>query len=216
MDASLKGIPLNVNEVENIFNDIFNIDLKDNVHFKKKKKKNIRIENLYGGYRLNVLSTFETNKTYITIEIMTGDIITPKEIQYHYKCFFQNKTIPILAYNIETILAEKLHAIISHGTLTTRLKDYYDVYVLMQNKNIIYDEKLLVKAVNNTFKNRQKIVDTLEFKQIINEIAEDKHIQKLWKNYQNKNLYAKNISYEQTIESIKKLINILEKQSILT
>ena len=109
-----------------------------------------------------------------------------------------------------------MHAIISHGTLTTRLKDYYDVYVLMQNKNIIYDEKLLVKAVNNTFKNRQKIVDTLEFKQIINEIAEDKHIQKLWKNYQNKNLYAKNISYEQTIESIKKLINILEKQSILT
>lgn len=216
MDASLKGIPLNVNEVENIFNDIFNIDLKDNVHFKIISIKNIRIENLYGGYRLNVLSTFETNKTYITIEIMTGDIITPKEIQYHYKCFFQNKTIPILAYNIETILAEKLHAIISHGTLTTRLKDYYDVYVLMQNKNIIYDEKLLVKAVNNTFKNRQKIVDTLEFKQIINEIAEDKHIQKLWKNYQNKNLYAKNISYEQTIESIKKLINILEKQSILT
>ena len=113
---------------------------------------------------MNVLSTFETNKTYITIEIMTGDIITSKEMRYHYKFFFQNKTIPILAYNIETILAEKLHAIISLGTLTTRLKDYYDVYVLMQNKNIIYDEKLLVKAVNNTFKNRQKVVDTLEFK----------------------------------------------------
>ena len=70
MDASLKGIPLNVNEVENIFNDIFNIDLKDNVHFKIISIKNIRIENLYGGYRLNVLSTFETNKTYITIEII--------------------------------------------------------------------------------------------------------------------------------------------------
>ena len=145
---------------------------------------------------------------------MTGDIITPKEMRYHYKFFFQNKTIPILAYNIETILAEKLHAIISLSTLTTRLKDYYDVYVLMQNKNIIYDEKLLVKAVNNTFKNRQKVVDTLEFKQIINEIAEDKHIQKLWKDYQNKNPYAKNISYEQTIEAIKKLINILENQLI--
>ena len=170
MDASLKGINLNVDKIEEIFNEIFNINMGDNVSFKIVSIKNIRIDNPYGGYRLNVLSTFGINRTYITVEIMIGDVITPKEIQYHYQCFFEDKKIPILAYNIETILAEKIHAIISHGILTTRLKDYYDVYVIANSNKISYDKNLLTNAITNTFKNRDKIINVDEFKEIIAEI----------------------------------------------
>ena len=214
MDASLKGIPLNMEKIQNIFNEILNIDLKDKVHFQIISIKEIMIDHPYGGYRLNILSQFDVNKTYITVEIMTGDIITPKEIKYHYNCFFQDKQIPILAYNIETILAEKIHAITSHGLLTTRLKDYYDVYTLVNNPNITFDNNLLLKAVQNTFENRDKVVDIHEFKSIISDIEESNHIKKLWQEYQNKNLYAKNIKHEDTIQALKKLINILEKELI--
>lgn len=214
MDTSLKGIPLNMEKVKKIFNEILNIDLKDNVHFQIISIKKIMVDHPYGGYRLNILSQYDVNKTYITVEIMTGDIITPKEINYHYNCFFQDKQIPILAYNIETILAEKIHAITSHGLLTTRLKDYYDVYILVNNSNITFDKNLLLKAVKNTFENRNKMVDIEEFKSIISDIEENKHIKKLWKEYQNKNLYAKNIKYEDTVQALKKLIDILEKELI--
>lgn len=214
MDASLKGIPIEIDKIEEIFNEIFNINIDDNVSFKIIGIKKIRIDNPYGGYRLNVLSTFGINRTYITIEIMTGDVITPKEIKYHYQCFFEDKKIPILAYNIETILAEKLHAIISHGILTTRLKDYYDVYVIMKSNKISYDKKLLVDAITNTFKNRNKIVNIEEFKEIINDIEKSKTIKHFWEKYQNKNTYAKNIKYEDTILAIKQIINILEKEKV--
>ena len=214
MDASLKEIPIEIDKIEEIFNEIFNINIDDNVSFKIIGIKKIRIDNPYGGYRLNVLSTFGINRTYITIEIMTGDVITPKEIKYHYQCFFEDKKIPILAYNIETILAEKLHAIISHGILTTRLKDYYDVYVIMKSNKISYDKKLLVDAITNTFKNRNKIVNIEEFKEIINDIEKSKTIKHLWEKYQNKNTYAKNIKYEDTILAIKQIINILEKEKV--
>lgn len=214
MDASFKGIPLNIEKVQNIFNEILNIDLKDKVHFQIISIKKIMVDHPYGGYRLNILSQFDVNKTYITVELMTGDIITPKEINYYYNCFFQDKKIPILAYNIETILAEKIHAITSHGLLTTRLKDYYDVYILVNNSSISFNNNLFLKAVQNTFKNRNKIVNIKEFKSLISDIEESKHIKMLWKEYQKKNLYAKNIKYEDTIQALKKLIDILEKELI--
>ena len=91
MDASLKGIPIEIDKIEKIINKIFNINIDDNVSFKIIGIKKIRIDNPYGGYRLNVLSPFGINRTYITIEIMTGDVITPKEIKYHYQCFFEDK-----------------------------------------------------------------------------------------------------------------------------
>ena len=216
MDTTLKGYPLNKQEVEKIFKDIFNIDLKDDVTFEIISIKYIRLESNYSGYRLNILSKFDKNKTYITIEITTGDVITPKEIKYHYKCFFQNLTIPIMSYSIETIIAEKLHAILIHGALTTRLKDYYDMYTLIKGNVVTFNKQILVIAIKNTFQSRNTKINIKEFKTIIEELKEDKHIQKLWKDYQNKNSYAQGIKYEKTIEAIEKVITILENNLVNT
>ena len=108
MDATIKGIPLNKDAISKIFNEIFSINLDDGVSFELISIKDIRLEDKYGGFRLNILSKLGNNKTYITVELTTGDEITPREIRFSYNSIFENKKIPIMAYNIETILAEKL------------------------------------------------------------------------------------------------------------
>ena len=212
MDTSLKGYPLNKKQVEKIFKELFSINLNDGVSFEIISIKEIRLEKPSNGYRLNILSTFQNNRTYITVEITAEDVITPREIKYNYKCFFQDKCIPIMSYNIETILAEKLHAIMYHGLLTTRLKDFYDMYALMENQNIIYDKKILTRAIQNTFNSRNTKLDIAEFKNILEELNGDSHMKKLWKEYQTKNHYAQNITYQDTINAIEKAVNILENE----
>ena len=134
MDATLKGIPLTKNDVEKVFNEILRIDIDDGTSFQIISIKDIRLEDEYGGFRLNILSELGNNKTYIAVELTTGDLITPKEMQYNYNCIFEDKTIPIMSYTLETVLAEKFQTIITRGLLNTRLKDFYDVYVLINTK----------------------------------------------------------------------------------
>lgn len=130
MDVSLKSIVLEKENIYKIFNEILSIDLKDNIHFEILDIKDIRAEDEYGGFRINVLGIYEQLKVNMFIEVSTGDVITPKEIEYKYKCIFEEREIPIFAYTIETILAEKFETIITRSVLNTRLKDFYDIYIL--------------------------------------------------------------------------------------
>ena len=212
MDTTLKGVPLTKENIEKIFNEIININLDDNVSFEIIGVKDIRLEDKYSGFRLNILSKLDKNKTYITVEITTGDVITPKEMKYSYKCIFEDKTIPIMAYTCETVLSEKFQTIISRGILNTRLKDFYDIYTLMNNK---FKSDTLIKAIKNTFTKRNTLLDIKEFYTILNELKESKEMNKLWIEYQNKNRYAENIKYIDTIEAIEKIIKILEEELII-
>ena len=129
MDATIKGISLNKKTILKMFNEIINLDLNDGVTFELIGIKDIRLEDKYGGCKLNSLSKLGNNKTYITVELTTSDEITPREIKFSYNSIFENKKIFIMAYNIETILAEKSHTIVSRGVLNTRMKDFYDIYI---------------------------------------------------------------------------------------
>ena len=211
MDATVKGIPLSENTIKETFKEIFNIDLDDGVTFELISIKDIRLEDKYGGFRLNILSKLGNNKTYITVELTTGDEITPREIKFSYNSIFEDKKIPIMAYNIETILAEKFHSIVSRGILNTRLKDFYDVYVLFNFKEDIINKKLLVKAIENTFKKRDTLIDIDEFVTLIDDLYNNDSLKKLWSEYQNKNNYAKDIDFEDTVDAIKIIVNILEE-----
>ena len=211
MDATIKGIPLNKDAISKIFNEIFSVDLDDGVSFELISIKDIRLEDKYGGFRLNILSKLGNNKTYITVELTTGDEITPREIRFSYNSIFENKKIPIMAYNIETILAEKFHSIVSRGVLNTRLKDFYDVYVLFNFKEDIINKKLLVKAIENTFKKRDTLINIDGFVTLIDDLYNNDSLKKLWREYQNKNTYAKDIDFEDTVDAIKIIVNILEE-----
>lgn len=214
MDATLKGIPLTKNEVEKVFNEILNMDIDDEVLFKIISIKDIRLEDEYGGFRLNILSKLDNNKTYITVELTTGDVITPREIKYNYNSIFEDKKIPIMSYTIETILAEKFQTVVNRGLLNTRLKDFYDIYILVNTKMSELSKENLINAIKNTFKRRKTSLDIDQINEIINDLISDNNMNSLWENAVSKNSYAKNIRFEDTIDAIKQIVEILESKLV--
>ena len=214
MDATLKGIPLTKNDVEKVFNEILNIDIDDGVSFQIISIKDIRLEDEYGGFRLNILSKLDNNKTYITVELTTGDVITPREMKYNYNSIFEDKKIPIMSYPLETVLAEKFQTIVTRGLFNTRLKDFYDVYILINTKIDDLNRSNLIKAIKNTFKRRETNFDLEQFNEVINDLSNDNNMNNLWNEYISKNSYAKNVKFEDTIKAIKEIVEILESELV--
>ena len=214
IDATLKSLPLNIDSIRNIFEEILSIDIDDNVNFEIVDIKDIRLEDEYGGFRINVKGTFYKIKTNFFIEITTGDIITPREIKYKYNSIFEDKKINIMAYTIETIIAEKFESIVSKNITTTRAKDFYDLYMLMNKHKKDVNNKNLVKAIENTFNKRNTEFDIDNFKETV-EILEDSNVLKrVFTDYQSKLEYTKEVSFDDTIKIIKNIINILESELV--
>ena len=214
MDATLKGIPLTKNDVEKVFNEILHIDIDDGTSFQIVSIKDIRLEDEYGGFRLNILSKLDNNKTYITVELTTGDVITPREMKYNYNSIFEDKKIPIMSYPLETVLAEKFQTIVTRGLFNTRLKDFYDVYILINTKIDDLNRSNLIKAIKNTFKWRETNFDLEQFNEVIDDLSNDNNMNNLWNEYISKNSYAKNVKFEDTINSLKEIIEILESELV--
>lgn len=214
IDATLKSLTLNIVSIRNIFEEILSIDIDDNVTFEIANIKDIRLEDEYGGFRINVKGTFDKIRTNFFIEITTGDIITPREIKYKYNSIFEDKKINIMAYTIETIIAEKFESIISKNITTTRAKDFYDLYMLMnKNKNDI-NNRNIVKAIENTFNKRNTEFNIDNFKEIV-EILEDSNVLKrVFTDYQSKLEYTKEVSFDDTIKAINIIIGILESELV--
>lgn len=210
MDATLKGIVVSEEKVIEIFNEILNLELHDGVLFKLVGVKKIRLEDDYNGFRINILATLDSNKTYIAIDLTVGDVITPREMKFNYNSLFENKKISVLAYTVETILAEKFQTVISRGILNTRMKDYYDIHMLIDTKIDEINTSNLVLAIKSTFTKRDTKFDISEFKLILEELNESVELPKMWKEYQNKNHYANDIDYSNTITAVEKIIKILE------
>ena len=155
MDATLKSISLDKQIVQKLFNEIFSININDNISFEIIGINDIRKEDEYGGFQLNILARLEKVKINLFVELTTGDIITPKEIKYKYKSKFEDKEIHIMAYTIETVIAEKFETMISRGIDNTRMKDYYDLFMLIGSDEKTFNDSILVKAIKKTFKSRK-------------------------------------------------------------
>ncbi len=214
MDATLKSLPLNIDSIRNIFSEILSINIEDNVQFEIVSIKDIRLENVYGGFRINVKGIFDKIRTNFFIEITTGDIITPRQIKYKYHSIFEDKTINIMAYNLETIIAEKFESIISKGNTTTRAKDFYDLYMLMNKHKNNINDKNLIKAIKNTMNTRNENFDIDSFKKVVKIIEESTAVKEIFLRYQDKLEYAKQVKFEDTIVAIKEIIDLLEKEFV--
>lgn len=214
IDATLKSIPLNINSIKNIFNEILTIEINDGVEFKIENIKDIRLEDEYGGYRLNIFATFDKLKTNFFLEVTIGDVITPRAIKYQYKSIFEDKEVNIMAYTIETIIAEKFHSVISKNITTTRAKDFYDLYMLMIKNDEKIDRQNLVKAIENTFKQRGTNFDINYFNEVIDIIDGNVILENNFNDYRRKLEYVKNVNYTDTINAIKAVVGILESELI--
>ena len=212
IDATLKSILLTEESIKNIFEEILSIDIDDGFNFKIESIKDIRLESEYSGYRINVYGVFDKLKTHFFIEVTTGDIITPREIMYKYNSIFEDKTINIMAYTIETIIAEKFESIISKNISTTRAKDFYDIYILINNHISNVDKHILVKAVERTFKHRNTNFNIEYLKAVFDIIKNSVVLKELFDNYRKKLNYVKNVNFEDTILAINKIIVLLEQE----
>ena len=210
MDATLKSIPLDKENIISIMTEILNIEVNDNVSFEIIDIKDIRKEDEYGGFKINVVGYLEKLRVNMFIEFTTGNKITPKEIEFNYNCIFENNKIPILAYTIETVISEKFETIISRNVATTRLKDFYDLGILLHDEYKNYNKTILVDAIKNTFKKRDTNLDIDEIKRTIELIKTDSVLKKSWSNYQQKFFWANRITYNSIIDKLEELVSLLE------
>ena len=214
LDTTIKGLSLNKSTITKVITEIINIDLKDNITFEIENIKDIREEDLYSGYNVNLKADFDGLKTNLMIDITTGDIITYKEVEFKYNTLFDNDTINIMTYNYETIIAEKFETIISRNIDNTRMKDYYDLYMFVNLKWNDINKETLRKAIINTSKNRETISYIENANEYVNLIEDDSKLKSLWNNYQKNYEYAKDISFEDTIKSIKIISEIVTLISV--
>ena len=211
MDTTIKGFPLTKDNITNIMDEICNIEIDDNVTLKINKVELIREDDDYGGYRI----TFETKynnemPVIIKIDITTGDKITYKEIEYSFTLMLEDRKIQIWSYNVETIIAEKFEAIVKRGELSTRIRDYYDVYMLINTQNKIIDKKTLKDAITLTAQHRGTSEIIKDWKKIVEKIANDSKMRQQWKRYQKDNFYAEEIEYKELINAISKVGEIFD------
>ena len=198
MDTCIKGITLTDEKLYLILKEILDIDINDNIKFEIKNSKPIRETDDYGGLKYNLVAIFENIRVNLSIDIATGDLITPREIEYNYKTIFDDRNLKIMTYNIETILAEKYQAIISRSTVNGRMKDYYDIYYLTKKQK--YEMETLKLAIKNTFLKRQTDLNSVE--KILSNIKESDFLKNLWKMYSQKHTYAHDIKFEEIIEQL--------------
>ena len=209
MDATIKGLPLDEKTILKVIEEIIHIDINDGIDMEIVSIKDIRTEEKYSGYKVNILARFDGLKNNLLIDITTGDIITYKEIEYSYKTILDAEKIDIMSYNFETIIAEKYESIISRNIDNTRMKDYYDLYMFttMKWKNV--DKKVLIQAIYNTSKNRETEKYILNSSEYISLIKEDTNLRRLWKNYQASSRYAKEIQFEDTIKALEMISELI-------
>ena len=207
IDANITGIDFNETEIRNLVNEISNIDLNDNVKFKVDKEKTIREDNEYGGYCYKIIGQFYNIIIPFFIDISTGDIVTPRAIEYKYKTLLEDEYIELYTYNYETIIAEKFQTILTRSVANSRMKDFYDIYYFITYKWNDINRKSLKKAIKTTFEHRGTEKDLQNIDKIINLIENDKIMYARWESYKNRFEYAKDIEFKEVIQTIKNLKN---------
>ena len=212
MDTTVKGFELTEESATKILNEICAIELNDDITFKMNKIELIREDDDYNGYRATFEAKFKNSMPVIfKIDITTGDAITYKEIEYDYNLLLEDKKIPVWSYNIETILAEKFEAVIKRGIAGTRIRDFYDIYMLINTEEDKINKKLLKTAINLTSEHRESLDLIHNWEHTVDLLSSDEDMRKRWKVYQKTYFYAKDIEYDELIESIKKVGKIYNK-----
>lgn len=209
MDVTIKGIPVSKESIKRMFEEILKININDNVNMRINNVSDIRIEEDYAGFSVNLTTIFDGIIQNLKIDITTGDKITPYEINYKFKLLFEDRMIDVLAYNLETVIAEKLETIISRGTTNTRMRDFYDIYILTKVKADNMDQKLLCKAITETINQRGKDFKFENKDLIVFEVKESSLMKDLWRRYQKNYSYAENVSWEEVLNAVEKVIYIL-------
>ncbi len=210
IDMTLKGKPVNEVFILDYINEISRININDEVKFDVVSITEIREMDDYFGFRVSLIAGIGTMKIPLKIDITTGDKIIPSEISYEYPLMFENRSIKIKAYNLETILSEKIETIISRGNQNTRMRDFYDVYILLKLKSKNIDYNILRLAIEETSQKRDSLNLLLKYKEIISNIENNNEMLVRWENYRNSFNYARTIDFNEIYKLLKKILEEID------
>lgn len=202
IDATIKGRPVSQQTVQQMIEDIIAVQVDDDINFEFKSIGDIREDDEYGGYRVALSANYEKMAVPLKLDITTGDKITPREIEYEYKLMLDNRSIRVLAYNLQTILAEKLETVISRSDQNTRPRDFYDIYILtkVQAQNI--DIPLLRTALNATAEKRGTISAIEKYEEIMSVVKDSNIMEKRWEVYRKDFNYAADIMFDEVCNAV--------------
>lgn len=197
IDMTIKGLTLSHDMILNIFSEICNIPIDDDIKFEIMGINDIREEDDYPGIRVSLMAAYPPLNVPLAVDVTTGDIITPREIMFSFPKMFDEDKLNVLSNNLETILAEKFETIIARGIANTRARDFYDIYVLCSLYESEIDYPILRKGLLNTSTKRGSNRLLLKFQSIIPVVFNDDQMKDRWKRYQNKYNYAKQIAFDE-------------------
>ena len=211
MDTTIRGLPMNEENISKILQEILEIYIDADIVYRLVKLERIRTEDFYEDFSATISCRYGKINTNLNIDITTGDIITPKEVQYFYEKILEEGSISILTYTIETIIAEKFETISSRNITTTRARDFYDLYMLYNLYKSKIDKNILKEAITLTSQHRNSYSLVLQNKEIVKLFYQSDSLKNLWDKYIQNNPYAKEISFDDTISIYEEIGSILEK-----
>ena len=210
LDTTLKNLPLTPEAIEKALSEIFEIDLNDDVKFRLKNISTIREDDVYGGYRVALDAIYETIVTPMTIDVSTGDVITPNAVQFSFTGIFDDELkFELWAYNIETVLAEKVETILRRSVFNTRPRDFYDAYILITTQK--FDKAVFAEALEKTIEHRGTRSQINDYMNTMTVIENSDALKKMWSNYQKQFDYAKDIGFDDVCDQIKSVLSSIKQ-----
>ncbi|MDO4288744.1 MAG: nucleotidyl transferase AbiEii/AbiGii toxin family protein [Eubacterium sp.] len=205
LDATVSGTKVNEKDVEKMMAEIITVPIDDGIFFQVKSISEIMDEAEYPGIRVTMTTLFDGVRTPLKVDISTGDVITPKAIRYSFKLMLEDRSIDVLAYNLETVLAEKLETIITRTTTNTRMRDFYDIAILLQLYGDTLSQQVLCDALLATAHKRGTERNLPEAIEVFNELENSLVMQKLWAAYQRKFSYASDLNWGAVMDAVRQL-----------
>lgn len=201
MDATIQGFPVTEDALKDAFDKVLSARVDDGVQMVLTKIESIRDEDEYNGYRLSIQSKLERMTVPLKVDITTGDEITPKEVAYSFDLLIEDRTIEILAYNIESVLAEKLETILSRGLANTRMRDFYDIHILLKTQGERINPSVLASAMFATSERRGSAHMLQDGRRTLDEVFRSSESERMWTRYQKQFVYADEISWDDIQDS---------------
>lgn len=209
IDATIKGYPVTEKTIKTMFEEICDIYIPDDIVFEFKHIGEIREGDEYTGYRVSVTANYAPMAVPLKLDITTGDVITPKEVSFAYPMMLEDRTISVLAYNLETILAEKLETVISRSDQNTRPRDYYDIFILYRLWKNNVNMHNLQCALKATGEKRGSVNLLTEYKRIMEVVVNSEVMSKQWKKYQKDFAYASEVSFKDACNTVNRIMDII-------
>lgn len=210
MDTTVRGIQMEEDEIVSAVKEIIAMDVGDGIFFEFQKIEPIREDDAYNNFRVHLRAKYGKIDSPMKIDITTGDIITPAAIRYDFPFVFEEKTVPVMAYTLETVLAEKYETIIRRNIGTTRARDYYDLHTLYRSRKDVVQMEVLRAAVIHTAEKRDSVDDIRDWRDILKDIREEPQLYLLWDNYAADNKYIGDLKFNEVLDTVDEIAKILD------